>query len=159
MSHSGQMLLKCCFMSTETVGILGTGAQDNCLDFHSFWILTAVRWRWWCWLSYSTILHFWADSLCSSHTWILSEWLLRFFTAHSEYLLKYLQHCLVVTWLVPRRTAAVLAHIMCTLRNNAPCRITSGKNPVFRVHACLALTHHLHFWAECHDHSKNVLLP
>ena len=29
------MLLKCCFTSTETVGLLGTGAQDVHLDFHT----------------------------------------------------------------------------------------------------------------------------
>ena len=32
--------LKCCFTSTETVGLLGTGAQDVHLDFHTapeFW--------------------------------------------------------------------------------------------------------------------------
>ena len=29
------MLLKCCFTSTETVGLLGTGAQDSHLDFHT----------------------------------------------------------------------------------------------------------------------------
>ena len=28
-------LVKCCFTSTETVGLLGTGAQDNHLDFHT----------------------------------------------------------------------------------------------------------------------------
>ena len=27
--------LKCCFTSTETVGLLGTGAQDFHLDFHT----------------------------------------------------------------------------------------------------------------------------
>ena len=34
--------LKCCFTSTETVGLLGTGAQDGHLDFHTapeLWIL------------------------------------------------------------------------------------------------------------------------
>ena len=30
-----RMLLKCCFTSTETVGLLGTGAQDGHLDFHT----------------------------------------------------------------------------------------------------------------------------
>ena len=30
-----ERLLKCCFTSTETVGILGTGAQDGHLDFHT----------------------------------------------------------------------------------------------------------------------------
>ena len=29
------LLLKCCFMSTETEGLLGTGAQDGHLDFHT----------------------------------------------------------------------------------------------------------------------------
>ena len=29
------LLLKCCFKSTETVGLLGTGAQDVHLDFHT----------------------------------------------------------------------------------------------------------------------------
>ena len=27
--------LKCCFTSTETVGLLGTGDQDGHLDFHT----------------------------------------------------------------------------------------------------------------------------
>ena len=27
--------LKCCFSSTETVGLIGTGAQDVHLDFHT----------------------------------------------------------------------------------------------------------------------------
>ena len=27
--------LNCCFTSTETVGLLGTGAQDGHLDFHT----------------------------------------------------------------------------------------------------------------------------
>ena len=30
-----QVLLKRCFTSTETVGLLGTGAQDGHLDFHT----------------------------------------------------------------------------------------------------------------------------
>ena len=29
------LTLKCCFTSTETVGLLGTGAQDGHLDFHT----------------------------------------------------------------------------------------------------------------------------
>ena len=29
------LLLKCSFTSTETVGLLGTGAQDGHLDFHT----------------------------------------------------------------------------------------------------------------------------
>ena len=29
------MMMKCLFASTETVGLLGTGAQDGHLDFHT----------------------------------------------------------------------------------------------------------------------------
>ena len=29
------MMMKCCFTFTETVGLLGTGAQDGHLDFHT----------------------------------------------------------------------------------------------------------------------------
>ena len=28
-------LMKCCFRSTETIGLLGMGAQDGQLDFHT----------------------------------------------------------------------------------------------------------------------------
>ena len=28
-------LFECCFTSTETVGLLGSGAQDGYLDFHT----------------------------------------------------------------------------------------------------------------------------
>ena len=33
MAHVSQV--QCCFASTETVGLLGTGAQDGHLDFHT----------------------------------------------------------------------------------------------------------------------------
>ena len=36
-------LLKCCFTSTETVGLLGTGAQDGHLDFHTATELWGTR--------------------------------------------------------------------------------------------------------------------
>ena len=29
------VVVECCFTSTETVGLLGTGAQDGHLDFHT----------------------------------------------------------------------------------------------------------------------------
>ena len=32
----------------------------------------------------------------------------------------YLQCCLTVTWLMPRETAAVSAHVLCTPRNHSP---------------------------------------
>ena len=31
----GCLMVECCFTSTETVGLLGTGAQDGHLDFHT----------------------------------------------------------------------------------------------------------------------------
>ena len=31
----GLLLVQCCFTSTGTVGLLGTGAQDGHLDFHT----------------------------------------------------------------------------------------------------------------------------
>ena len=33
--HHDQWLVECCFTSTESVGLLGTGAQDGHLDFHT----------------------------------------------------------------------------------------------------------------------------
>ena len=29
------VLIECCFTSTETIGLFGTGAQDSHLDFHT----------------------------------------------------------------------------------------------------------------------------
>ena len=39
---------------------------------------------------------------------------------HFEYLLKWLQPCFVVTWLVPCETAAVSVHVLCTPYNHKP---------------------------------------
>ena len=30
-----EWLVECCFTSAETIGLLGTGAQDGRLDFHT----------------------------------------------------------------------------------------------------------------------------
>ena len=40
-------LVECCFTSTETVGLLGTGAQDGHLDFHTAPELWRTWWWWW----------------------------------------------------------------------------------------------------------------
>ena len=40
------LLLKCCSTSTETVGLLGTGAQDVHLDFHTAPELCALSEAW-----------------------------------------------------------------------------------------------------------------
>ena len=34
-SQPTDWLVECCFTSTETVGLLGTGAQDGHLNFHT----------------------------------------------------------------------------------------------------------------------------
>ena len=53
-----------------------------------------------------------------------------------------LQRCLIVTWLVPRETAAVSARSVYTIQ-------PSGhfiESDIRRVHACLVVNGHLHFW-------------
>ena len=55
----------------------------------------------------------------------------------------YLQHCFVVTWLVPHETAAVSAHVLWTPYNHAPCHFMQSY--IRKVYACLAVTCHLHF--------------
>ena len=62
----------------------------------------------------------------------------------------YLQRCLLVTWLVPRETAAVSALSLYAMQ---PCTLTSHlmQNRVRRVHAGLAVNCHLHFWQNDRD--------
>ena len=57
----------------------------------------------------------------------------------------YLQRCLIVTWLVPRETAAVSARSVSIMQ---PCTMSHHFMQIHirRVHACLAVTCHLHFW-------------
>ena len=57
----------------------------------------------------------------------------------------YLQRCLVVTWLVPRETAAISARSVCTIQPRTMPRHFM-QNHIRRLHACLAVTCHLHFW-------------
>ena len=87
---------------------------------------------------------------------ILNEWLLIwfwfFFTApfwiSTE--MMYLQRCLVVTWLVPRETAAASARSVYTIQ---PCTVSRHfmQSHIRRVHACLAVTCHLLFWQNGRD--------
>ena len=69
--------------------------------------------------SCSTSLCSRADSLGSCQ--ITSEWL-SLFTVHFWTAIKavYSQRCLVVTWLVPRETAAISVRILCTPYSHAP---------------------------------------
>ena len=55
----------------------------------------------------------------------------------------YLQRHLVVAWLLPRETAAVSTHVLCTPKNHAPYITVSLHS---KPHACLAVTCRLHFW-------------
>ena len=62
----------------------------------------------------------------------------------------YLQHCLVVTWLVPRETAAFSVRYACTIQ---PCIISRHfkQSHILRVHVCLVVTCLLHFWQNDRD--------
>ena len=44
----GFVLVGCCFTSTETVGLLGTGTQNGHLDFHTAPELRPALWPWTC---------------------------------------------------------------------------------------------------------------
>ena len=63
----------------------------------------------------------------------------------------YLQHYLVVTWLMPHKTDAVSVHVLCTLYIHAPVYSIILFEATYvccirRVQVCLAVTCHLHFW-------------
>ena len=52
----------------------------------------------------------------------------------------------------PCETAAVLVHVLCTPCNNAPLYdVTLFDANIQRVHACLVVTCHLHFWQKDQD--------
>ena len=62
----------------------------------------------------------------------------------------YLQRFLVVTWLLPRETAAVSARSVYTIQ---PCTMSRHlmHSHIRKVHACLAVTCHLYFWQNDRD--------
>ena len=86
-----------------------------------------------CWsLLYSAILHSHSRLGAFLLHVILNEWLAfgnRFWISTE---VVYLQRCLVVTWLVPRETAAVSAHVLWPPYNHAPCHVTSCKTTYMR---------------------------
>ena len=49
-----------------------------------------------------------------------------------------------LAWLVPHETAAILAQVLCTPYNQAPCHFMQSH--ICNVYVCLAVTCHLHFW-------------
>ena len=62
----------------------------------------------------------------------------------------YLQRCLVVTWLVPRETAACSARSLYIIQ---PCTMSRHfmQSHIRRVLGCLAVTCRLHFWQNGRD--------
>ena len=56
-----------------------------------------------------------------------------------------------LTWLVPHETAAVSA---CSVYTIQPCSMSLHANHIRNVHACLAVTYHLHFWQNDQDLSR-----
>ena len=62
----------------------------------------------------------------------------------------YLQHCVVVTWLVPHEPAAISAHSVYTIQ---PCTMLHHfiQSHIHGVHVCSAVTGHLHFWQNGQD--------
>ena len=58
-------------------------------------------------------------------------------------------HTCIVAWLVPCKTAAILEHILCKPYNHAQWNFTHSY--IHRVHVCLAITGHLHFWQNNQD--------
>ena len=92
-------------------------------------------------LLYSVILRSRADSL-RSHV-ILHEWLAFYST-----FLNIHRSGVPVTWLVvPRETET--AQVLRTPYNDAPCHFMQSH--IHKVHACLAVICHLHFWQNDKD--------
>jgi len=67
----------------------------------------------------------------------------------------YLQRYLVVSWMVPRETAAVSAHVLCTPYKHAQRHFM--QDHTFRMHVFLAVICQLHFWQNARDllHAKH----
>ena len=67
----------------------------------------------------------------------------------------YLQRCLVVTWRVPRESAAISAHVLCTPYNRAPVH-SFIRSHILTVHMCLAVTCLLLFWYNVNCDNTNM---
>ena len=52
---------------------------------------------------------------------------------------------------MPHETAAISAQVLCTPYNHAPCHFMQSN--IHKVHVCLAVTCHLHFW----QNDRNLL--
>ena len=112
----------------------------TCMHALYFWF---GGWGRCCWSLNSAILHSQADSL-HSHV-ILHEWIAFYSGFRMSTTVVYLQHwhgwChmkLLPSWSVP-----------CTPYNHAQCHFMQSHKR--KVHACLAVTCHLHFWQNDQD--------
>ena len=63
----------------------------------------------------------------------------------------YLQHYLVVAWLVPCETAAILVYVLCTPYNLVPVYIVTSCKTTCVGYVCLVVTCHLHCWQNDQD--------
>ena len=96
-------------------------------------------------LLYRAILRFRAKLTALLSLVVLSQWLTLFYSAFRiSTQVVHFQHCLAVTWLVPRETAAVSARSVYTVQ---PCVMSRHlmQSHIRRVHACLAVSCHLRF--------------
>ena len=85
---------------------------------------------------------------CAYVEWVTASFFPFFFIARFSISneVVYWQRNLLVIWLVPRETAAVSAHVMCTPYNHAPVSsVTTLKKYIGMMHVSLAVTCHLHF--------------
>ena len=76
----------------------------------------------------------------------LNEWLQLWIST----LVVLLQHSLVLTWLVPLKTAAASVHSVYTIQRCTMSRYLMQSH-IPRVHVCLAVTSNLHFWQNDQD--------
>ena len=129
-------------------------SRDEMTRFLSTWRHMVWKWhafRWCCcWsLLYSAILRFRADSL-RSQEWLVFNIFLYFFIARFFYIHRS-GVLTALTWLVPRKTAAISAQVLWTPFNHAPCHFM--KSHIRKVYACLVVTCHRHFW----QHGRGLL--
>ena len=81
-------------------------------------------------------------ALACGSAWV-NSFIVRFLNIHQSGVLT------ALAWLVPHETAAVLAQVLCTPYNHAPCHFMQSH--LSKVYACLAVTCHLHFWQNDRD--------
>ena len=129
-----------CFVSSSIFFLIikKEGNTEICLFrafFFFFWLMITYI------VLFSTLLSRLTALACGS-TWVTS-FITRFLNIHQSGVLT------VLAWLVLHETAAVSAQILCIPYNHAPCHFMQSH--IHKVHACLAVTCHLHFWQNDRD--------